>query len=88
MCEFCGKRNSVDIVDEEIPVDEDVTFMLEPAPATTASGPAGLDQSLVIFCVDCSGSMCVTTEVCVNNAQRTGAHLLIPCTKDAPIDDD
>ena len=63
MCEFCGERNAVDIEDEEKPSDGDVTFMLEPALSTTTSGPMGLDESLVVFCVDVSGSMCVTTEV-------------------------
>lgn len=62
-CEFCEHRNLVDIENEEIPTDEDVTFMLEPALSTTASGPSGLDEALVVFCVDTSGSMCVTTEV-------------------------
>ena len=51
--------------EEEIPQEEDVTFMLEPALSTQASGPSGLDESLVVFCVDVSGSMCVTTEVCL-----------------------
>ena len=55
----------VDLEDEEIPTDEDVTFMLEPALSTTASGPSGMDEALVVFCVDKSGSMCVTTEVCI-----------------------
>ncbi len=50
-------------MDEEIPSKEDTTFMLSPAPCTTASGRSGVDESLVIFCVDTSGSMCVTTEV-------------------------
>ncbi|XP_053396238.1 uncharacterized protein LOC123552632 [Mercenaria mercenaria] len=62
-CEYCETRNVVDIEEEEIPREPDVTFMLEPALSTTASGPTGLDESLVIFCVDVSGSMCVTTEV-------------------------
>ena len=54
----------VDVVEEEIPKLDDVTFMLSPAPTTTASGKSGKDESLVIFCMDTSGSMCVTTEVC------------------------
>ena len=63
-CDFCGSANVVDIVEEEIPKMDDVTYMLAPAPATTASGISGKDESLVIFCMDISGSMCVTTEVC------------------------
>ena len=53
----------MDLENEEVPKDQDVTFMLEPAQSTMASGPTGMDESLVIFCVDVSGSMCVTTEV-------------------------
>lgn len=66
-CEFCGATNPVDLDEEELPRDDDVTFMLQPAPCTAASGKSGLDQSLVVFCVDTSGSMCVTTEVRVDN---------------------
>ena len=50
-------------MDEEIPSNDDVTFMLQPAPSTTASGKSGTDESVVVFLVDTSGSMCVTTEV-------------------------
>ncbi|KAJ8311068.1 hypothetical protein KUTeg_011383 [Tegillarca granosa] len=38
-CEFCGERNVIDVEDEEVPKVDDVTFMLEPALSTTASGP-------------------------------------------------
>ncbi|XP_046374284.1 circularly permutated Ras protein 1-like isoform X1 [Haliotis rufescens] len=62
-CNFCGERNLVDVEEEEIPQMDDVTFLIEPAPATQATGVSGREESLVIFCVDVSGSMCVTTEV-------------------------
>ncbi|XP_064628238.1 circularly permutated Ras protein 1-like [Lineus longissimus] len=62
-CEYCDERNIVDVIPEEKPQQGDVTFMLEPALTTTAAGRSGTDQSLIIFCVDVSGSMCVTTEV-------------------------
>lgn len=62
-CEFCGTDNELDIEEEEIPRINDVTFMLEPAPSTAASGLTGKDESLVIFCVDISGSMSVTSQV-------------------------
>ena len=52
-------------MEEELPKEKDITFMLEPALSTTAAGPSGTDESLVIFCIDVSGSMCVTTEVSV-----------------------
>ena len=65
-CEFCSQINKVDLMDEEVPKVNDVTFMLQPAPATTASGKQGGDESLIFFCLDISGSMCVTTEVSVS----------------------
>ena len=36
-CDFCGEKNLVDVEDEEIPKTEDVTFLVEPAPATEGS---------------------------------------------------
>jgi len=62
-CEFCEERNVVDILPEEIPNLADVTYMLRPAPATTAASCGGVDESIVVFCVDISGSMCVSKEV-------------------------
>jgi len=62
-CEFCGKVSLVDVEDEEIPKVEDVTYLLQPAMATSHSSISGVDKSLVIFCMDTSGSMCVTSEI-------------------------
>ena len=65
VCEFCGSKNQVDIVAEEIPTEQDTTYMIAPAPVVGggAGGGASMEESLVIFCIDISGSMCVTTEV-------------------------
>lgn len=76
LCEFCDRRNLLDIDPEELPGTDTRDYMLEPAPhvdlpeadqAAAAGGDAGDAQQqrvpLVIFCVDTSGSMCVTTEV-------------------------
>lgn len=63
-CEFCEERNVIDILPEEIPKLADVTYMLKPAPATTATSCGGVDESLFVFCVDISGSMCVSQQVC------------------------
>jgi len=62
-CEFCEERNVVDILPEEIPKLADVTYMLKPAPATTAASCGGVDESIIVFCVDISGSMCVSKQV-------------------------
>ena len=65
VCEFCGSKNQVDIVAEEIPTEKDTTYMIAPAPVVGGGegGGASMEESLVIFCIDISGSMCVTTEV-------------------------
>jgi len=63
-CEFCEERNIVDILPEEIPKLADVTYMLKPAPSTTATSCGGVDESMVVFCIDNSGSMCVSQQVC------------------------
>ncbi len=49
---------------EEMPTKDDTTFMIAPPQVTgEAAQGAGVGDSLVVFCIDVSGSMCVTTEV-------------------------
>ena len=65
MCEFCGTANEVELVPEEMPTKDDTTYMIAPAPVVGGGGVGGASvaDSLVIFGIDISGSMCVTTEV-------------------------
>ena len=69
VCEFCGTTNEVDIVAEEMPTSDQITYLLTPPPvasstrAGSATPTAGIQESLLVFCIDTSGSMCVTTEV-------------------------
>ena len=56
----------MDIVEEEKPSKGDTTFLITPATAEgggAIGGGLGVDDAMIIFCVDISGSMCVTTEV-------------------------
>ena len=54
----------LDIVPDEIPTIEDTTYLITPAAVLAeGGGSTGMDESLVVFCIDTSGSMCVTTEV-------------------------
>ena len=64
-CEFCGTNKEVELVPEEIPTLNDTTYLLTGAAAVQSEGGGGPlgDESLVVFCIDISGSMCVTTEV-------------------------
>ena len=66
VCEFCGSSTEVDIMDEEKPSKADTTFLIIPATVEeggAVGGVLGADDAMVIFCIDISGSMCVTTEV-------------------------
>lgn len=50
----------MDVEPEEIPGTETAQYLLEPAPE---GGAAVADDSLLIYCIDISGSMCSSTEL-------------------------
>ena len=59
----------MDIESEEVPSKKDTTYLIAPPmPVEGRAGVGGVDMegSLVIFCIDISGSMCVTAEVRVH----------------------
>mmetsp|Transcript_14797 Transcript_14797/g.16430 ORF Transcript_14797/g.16430 Transcript_14797/m.16430 type:complete len:851 (-) Transcript_14797:59-2611(-) len=58
VCEFCGTKNEMFLEDEEMPKDSVMDYMLKPAPIKKRQ-----DDKTVIFVVDTSGSMCVTSEI-------------------------
>ena len=56
----------VDLVEEEKTTKEDTTYLITPASVEgsgAARGVGGVDDAMVVFCIDISGSMCVSTEV-------------------------
>ena len=59
-CEFCYNRNVINVEKEEIPATDTINYVLEVYESTKKKSES--DQS-VIFCLDISGSMCVTTPV-------------------------
>jgi hypothetical protein len=66
VCEFCGSSTEVDMMEEEKPSKSDTTFLITPAAVEgggAVGGALGVDDAMVVFCIDISGSMCVTTEV-------------------------
>ena len=67
ICEFCGTSNEVEVVADELPTKQMVIYLITPAPATatqTLEGNShGVTDSVVVFCIDTSGSMGITTEV-------------------------
>ena len=63
-CEFCNFENKIQIETEEIPKIDDITYMLQPAPGVQNAATAqDINSEYVIYCVDISGSMSVTTKV-------------------------
>jgi len=69
-CEFCGFSNPLRGVDdlEELPKTSTVDYLVAPPPEINAgegssSGVRPPSSSNVIFVIDTSGSMCVTTEI-------------------------
>jgi hypothetical protein len=62
-CEFCLKLNTVDIEQTDLPKKEDATYLISPAPVVHGSDMTGVDDSIVIFLIDISGSMSATTLV-------------------------
>eukprot|EP00752_Nemacystus_decipiens_P004090 g3743.t1 len=70
VCEYCHEVNRVELDDMEKPVDgqDSVDYVLEATPTAAAvlegKGDGGVkDESAVLFVIDTSGSMCVTTAV-------------------------
>ncbi|XP_047448203.1 circularly permutated Ras protein 1 [Mugil cephalus] len=65
LCEFCGRQNSVDnnenivCIGQRAGVRSDDVYL----PKQTDDDYQNLEDALVVFCVDISGSMSVTTEV-------------------------
>ena len=66
ICEFCGTKNTIEIEAGEIPEEGDILYLQQHEHSskhdTLVSGIT--KDSIVVFCVDTSGSMGVTTEVC------------------------
>ncbi len=62
-CEFCPNVNTVDIEQADLPKHEDATYLITPAPAVHGSDMTGVDDSMVFFLIDVSGSMSSTTLV-------------------------
>lgn len=57
VCEFCGEKNSIDLEEEEKPKSGVLDYVLAPPE------PKKKDDSLVVFVIDVSGSMAVTSEI-------------------------
>ena len=66
-CEFCCSEKEINLVPEEIPSKETATYLITPAPPVTGASANEAADSMIVFCVDVSGSMCVSTEASITN---------------------
>ena len=62
-CEFCYSENEIFIDDEEIPKNNEVNYLVEAAAQIQDKKLGGNQDISVIFCIDISGSMCVTQAI-------------------------
>lgn len=60
VCEFCYHRNIINLEKEEIPTEDVVNYILEVDEIKDNKSKSDVS---VVFCLDISGSMCVTTPV-------------------------
>ncbi|XP_067902280.1 circularly permutated Ras protein 1 isoform X2 [Heterodontus francisci] len=58
-CEFCSKHNVITRTFSTVPNSQDVTYLS----GSVNDDYINVDDSLVVFCVDISGSMCATNEI-------------------------
>uniref|UniRef100_UPI00398F5C58 circularly permutated Ras protein 1-like n=1 Tax=Pristiophorus japonicus TaxID=55135 RepID=UPI00398F5C58 len=58
-CEFCNKHNVVTRSFRTVPISQDAMYLS----GSVNEDYINVDDSLVVFCVDISGSMCVTNEI-------------------------
>jgi len=64
VCSFCAAVNVIDIEDEERPTAETVDYILAPPPTQNEEAKSGdADDSQIVFCIDVSGSMCVSQQI-------------------------
>ncbi|CAG9322630.1 unnamed protein product [Blepharisma stoltei] len=70
-CEFCNFDNIVHLEPEEIPTQSKLNYLVESSQQVAAQLQGPDDNSTIIFCIDISGSMCVTQPVSGNILLKT-----------------
>lgn len=74
VCEFCKNHNKVSLEPEEMPKSNDLFYVLQSATQqqNTTTTPDENQDISVIFCIDYSGSMCVTSEIKLKEELKHG----------------
>eukprot|EP00826_Nyctotherus_ovalis_P001723 TRINITY_DN102_c0_g1_i1.p1 TRINITY_DN102_c0_g1~~TRINITY_DN102_c0_g1_i1.p1 ORF type:complete len:608 (-),score=168.84 TRINITY_DN102_c0_g1_i1:19-1842(-) len=68
-CEFCLNANEVQMEEEELPKEDQLMYVLEPAPKVKNDKN---EDITVMFCIDTSGSMCHSQTVAGKFATKYG----------------
>jgi len=66
-CEFCGEKQEIFIEDEEIPKSSSCDYVIDACNIKPTSDSA---ETTIIFVLDISGSMCVTSPIAGNHKLR------------------
>lgn len=64
-CEFCNFGNVIFVESDEIPNQEEVTYLIESDHKASATN-TNSESNYIVYCIDVSGSMSVTTPVQAN----------------------
>lgn len=70
-CEFCETDNKVDLEPEELPTESKLVYVIETSEQAAIEKQGRDDSRSIIFCIDMSGSMCVTQPVAGNLGLKT-----------------
>lgn len=68
-CDFCGTVNKVNLEPEELPKDSDLEYIIGEVAGGNAPAYSEND-TMVLFCIDTSGSMCVTSTVTSQSSSK------------------
>ena len=63
VCEFCDYENTLELEEKEIPIEPELTYILEPEVQMAQFVSESKSSGGIIFCIDISGSMCVSQPV-------------------------
>jgi hypothetical protein len=74
VCSFCSGTQEMRLDEEELPKEESMDYILEP-PTEGVAKQANASEKVLIFCIDISGSMCVTTELRGRHQLKGGENL-------------
>ena len=84
-CDFCHFENRIFLALDEIPRSEEVTYMIEP-PAVKVNDISNANGAeYLIYCIDVSGSMSVTTKIENHKPEPSQCRKKLPFLPISPV---